>query len=157
MRLRRYLPLLLALAPTLCWATDPLKVDILLLRLGMREEEVLQHLARQGAPVTQGPGTTDGGTALLARTRDGRLRIELSPSGETREITYFFMGHGPNEANLVRGSVLDRFGRPATEAPLTWCRAPAADGLCPPDQPRLSFRAGAGQAGVLTLTAGTAP
>jgi hypothetical protein len=131
------------------WALDPAAADILTLRLGMTDAEVITRLDTQGARIAR-----DGGT-IRARTKDGDLRVAFDDGGRVSRIVYAFTGHGLNEAAAVREAVIERFGTPVAEAPLAWCRRPARDGACPADAPRLVFEQGAGQGpiGLLTLTA----
>ncbi|HEY1934366.1 MAG TPA: hypothetical protein VGG99_20345, partial [Acetobacteraceae bacterium] len=108
-------------------AFDPLKTDILHLRLGMTEADVVAILARQGiagaglqrevrACARHSPALC---VALIqARTGDGRLTISFgSANVETGQpavvaIHYWLDGRQPGEPAMIRTSVLDRFGPP---------------------------------------------
>ena len=131
--LRLTLALLVALSPVRVWALDPARAEILTLRLGMTRAEVIANLTAQGTRIAPGDGPIE------ARTKDGELRIGLEPGGHVREIVYRFTGRGPNEAAAVREAVLEQFGIPSNETPLSWCRATRTDGSCPPGDPILTF------------------
>ena len=130
------------------WALDPMRADILSLRLGMTEAEATARLAAQGLRWTRVPGS------IQAVTKDGGLTIGLAESGPIARIAYTFTGRGQNEDAVIRAAVIDHYGQPSTEAPLTWCRAPAPDGRCPSGQPLLTFVKQDGVRGILTLSAG---
>jgi hypothetical protein len=142
-----------SLSPT--WAFDPLRADILTLRLGMTEVEVVGHLAAQGLVVTRGArcDAPDCPPSIEARTRDGTLLIDFASGGRVRRIANTFTGRGVNEDVIIRSAVVDHFGPPSAEAPLAWCRGPLLDGQCPLDQARLVFEPGTGVRGILTLAA----
>jgi hypothetical protein len=122
---------LLAAAPA--HGFDAAHVDIIGLRLGMQEPEIVDRLAHQGYTVSR---TKD---AIAANTRDGRLQIALSEEHGVTEIIYVFSGRGPGDPAKIRESVLIRFGDPDQAKPPTWCRTVRPDGICPPDQARLTF------------------
>lgn len=125
--------LVVVLAATAGQAFDPAGVDIIGLRLGMPEAEIVTTLQRQGFAVAHDHG------ALTARTRDGQLSIDLSEAQAVRLIRYTFSGNGVGEALKIRTSVLDRFGRPDQADPMVWCRAVGRNGVCPEDQASLTF------------------
>jgi hypothetical protein len=134
------------------WALDPLRTDILTLRLGMARTEVLNHLIAQGYQASD-----DGPNSLRARTKDGGLRVELTSDGRVRRVTYMFAGHAANEAVMIHDSMLDHYGQPSAEAPLTWCVTPSPDRRCPRDQPSLSFGLGKDGKAILTLATSADP
>jgi hypothetical protein len=140
-------------------ALNPLGVEILGLRLGMAAPEVISRLTNQGArDIIPGPAGASGIPASVkARTGDGNLLVEFAPAGEARRITYTLNAHGANETELIRASVVDRFGDPATSTPLTWCRAPDSNGVCPPGLPVLTFKPGQDVTRILTLWNGKGP
>jgi hypothetical protein len=146
-RFRLVLALLLPINPV--WAFDPAAAEILTLRLGMTETEVITHLDTQGVKIARADG------ALNGRTKDGALRVAFDGDGRVRQIAYTFTGRAPNEAAAVQDAVIERFGAPATGTPLSWCRSLGRDGVCPSDAPRLVFEpgGGGGAIGVLTLAA----
>jgi hypothetical protein len=112
---------------------DAAHVDIIGLQLGMQEPEIIDRLTHQGYTFSR---IKD---AIAASTRDGRLQITLSDEHGVTEITYVFSGRGPGDPAKIRESVLIRFGDPDQAKPPTWCRAVRSDGICPPDQARLTF------------------
>jgi hypothetical protein len=71
-------------------------------------------------------------------------------------ILYRLDGRGPNEAQMIRTSVLDRFGDPSSLQPMSWCEHPGPTGACPTDQPRLVFELEPGTGCLLFLTADVA-
>jgi hypothetical protein len=71
-------------------------------------------------------------------------------------ILYRLDGRGAGEAEMIRASVLDRFGHPTSMHPMAWCERAGADGVCPADKPRLTFEPGPGVACRLFLTVGAA-
>jgi hypothetical protein len=131
-------------------ALDPHKADILRLRLGMTEPEVLAQLAEQGivlggsqAPCTEGAEPRCQ-RQLVARTRDGALTIEFAartPAVQptTQRIRYRLQGRALGEATLVRGAMLDRFGPATSQEPLAWCIPQPDDPGCAATRPRLTF------------------
>lgn len=146
------------------WAFDPRSVDIIAYRLGMTEAEVTALLERQGFRAsgfhrsdTPCPGAPGRRCALDldARTRDGSLRFVFSPDPvlpTVERISYVFDAKRPNEPEAVERSVLDRYGPPTTQSPMTWCDRRAGTGPCPANAPRLVFEPGAGSSRVLTLS-----
>src|SRR4051794_12011660 len=152
-------------------AFDAGSIDILTLRLGQSEDEVVARLADQGIGEARmqrqrhacphDPAASCL-TAIQARTRDGMLTISFgNPASRTasedvsvHRIEYRLSGKGAGEPDMIRASVLNRFGEPSWRQPLAWCgRAARATG-CPADQPRLTFEAGPGVSSLLPLTAG---
>ena len=131
-------------------ALDLTKADILTLRLGMSEPDILSHLAVQGAQVTRGErcGVSHCPDAIEARMKDGAMTILFEPGGGARKIVYRFNGRGPNEDAIIRAAVLDHFGTPDLTVPLTWCARPPA---CPAGQPALTFVSGGVARDILTL------
>lgn len=160
--------LILGIAPAA--ALDPRDLDILRIRLGMSEVEVIAHLAEQGITgVQRQPNRACTGDAapwcrmmIVARTRDGSLTIELAdpmPAAASADawvssIQYRLDGRGPNELEMIRMAVLDRFGQPSSLQPMTWCERPNSTGTCPPNRPHLVFEPGPGIGARLFLTAG---
>lgn len=147
-------------------AFDPRGVDILTLRLGMTEPEVTRLLTLQGfADATyeihrmacRADATASCVSAIRARTRDGTLDIgftEIPGAARTvvDRIIYVLDGKRPGEPDAIRMSVINRYGSPSVENPMSWCARPTSAGTCAPDQPRLTFRPGAWPSSVLSLT-----
>lgn len=146
--------------------------DILKLRLGMGETEVIERLQYQGitgtALLQRGRVCPDrvGAaclTTIVARTGDGVLTIELAdplpemvPSEPwVRSILYRLEGRLPGEPEMIRAAVLEHFGEPSSRQPLAWCEHPGPTGLCAADRPRLSLEPGPGTATLLLLTIGS--
>lgn len=121
------------LATGSAWGFDATGVDIIGLRLGMPEPEVVARLAKQGYTVKATP------EAILAKTLDGRLQIALSPSRGVTEIRYTFTGRDMDSPRKIREAVLVRFGDPNQATPPTWCRTVGPDGICPDNQASLTF------------------
>ena len=146
-------------------AFDPATTDILGLRLGMNEEQIMAILARQGVPPShiahQGPPCIeDRGceTVINVATTDGALTISLTlpvagrdRSPIVREIRYAFRGRGVDEPRAIAESVLEHFGRPTQTDPMMWCQHPPMDQHCLARQPALRFTP---DKLVLVLTAG---
>ena len=107
--------------------------DIIGLRLGMSESEVVAELARQGYVAHTTP------QAITADTKDGRLQVALSAELGVREISYALYDRGAGAPAKIRESILGRFGDPNQATPPTWCRAVGRDGICPADQASLTF------------------
>jgi hypothetical protein len=107
--------------------------DILGLRLGMEEPEIIARLKSQGYFAS---GTSD---AIMADTKDGQLQVMLTAGRGATEIRYAFTGHRMNEPAVLRESVMLRFGDPNQAKPPAWCRAVGSDGRCPADQASLTF------------------
>jgi hypothetical protein len=122
------------LAATHGYAFDAAEADIIGLHLGMADTEVTATLRRQGFAVTRQNG------ALLARTLDGQLAVDIGPDHAAREIRYTLRGNGVGEGEKIRVSVLDRFGPPNQAKPMGWCRVLRRDGTCPVDAASLTFR-----------------
>jgi hypothetical protein len=120
--------------------------DIIGLRLGMSESEVIAELTHQGFATSRAQG------AITSDTKDGRLRV-VSSSQRVTEIIYMFYGRGVGGPAGVQEAVLTRFGNPNQATPPTWCRAVGRDGLCPADQATLTFLPGSL---TMRLTAGQA-
>ena len=126
------LALAIALVALTAAAFDPQGADVIGLRLGMPEAEVVAALGRQGFAAARDHD------ALVARTRDGTLTIGLI-DGRVGEIRYEFQGRGTGEADKIATSILDRFGSPNQANPMGWCRANGSDGKCPPQAASLIF------------------
>ncbi len=122
---------LLATGPA--WGFDATGVDIIGLRLGMPQSEVVASLAKQGYTAKSTP------EAILAKTRDGRLQVALSPSRGVTAIRYTFTGHEMGAPEKIREAVMVRFGDPNQATPPTWCRTVGSDGMCPSNQASLTF------------------
>ncbi len=114
-------------------AFDASGADIIGLRLGMPETEVLARLGRQGYVPKQTPG------AIEASTLDGRLQIVLSADRGVTEIRYIITGRRRGDPVEVQASIIFRFGAPNQASPPGWCRAVGRDGMCPPDQASLTY------------------
>jgi hypothetical protein len=114
-------------------AFDAAGADIIGLRLGMSESEVVAELAHQGyaARPTQ--------KAITANTKDGRLQVVLSAAQGVIEITYVLYDRGAGAPAKISEAILGRFGDPNQATPPTWCRAVGKDGICPADQASLTF------------------
>jgi hypothetical protein len=148
-------------------AFDPRKVDLLMFRLGMSEEQVASLFAVQGIPMESlsgqrhaCPTRPKGGclATVTAPTRDGVLELhfradEAGGGADTLDrIVYRLRFHTLMELHLVRESVLARYGMPTVQNPPTWCAAPNDDGACPADQSRLTFQIGVEPTSGGTLT-----
>ena len=127
-------------------ALDATGTDIIGLRLGMPERQIVAVLQHQGFAVARDHG------ALTARTRDGQLTIDLAANGAVRQIRYVFTGHGAGEPQTIRASMLDRFGPPDQAIPMAWCQAARPNGTCPASRASLTFRP---ETLTLVLRAGT--
>jgi hypothetical protein len=114
-------------------AFDPSGVSITGLRLGMPEAEIVAAIRRQGFALTHDHG------ALIAKTRDGRLIVDLTEDQAALRIRYVFNGNGAGEPEKILASVLDQFGPPNQAQPIAWCGAVGHDGNCPADAASLSF------------------
>lgn len=161
----RYLiPILVALLPTTAHGFDPRGVDIIAFRLGMTEHEVTDIIERQGfrntsfrrgdAPCTASPDRRCIAT-IEVRTRDGGLRFLFSATAAEPtvvRISYTFDGRKPNEPDALERAVVDRYGPPTVQTPMTWCDRRPGTGPCPTDAPRLTFQPGDGSSRVLTLS-----
>jgi hypothetical protein len=121
----------LAAPPAAAW--EVANIDIVGLRLGMSEAQVVATLVHQGYQANR---TTN---AITATTRDGQLRIELSTRRGVTEITYVLFNQGAGAPAKINESVLAQFGNPDQATPPTWCRAVRRDGVCPQDQAMLTF------------------
>jgi hypothetical protein len=122
------------LAGTPSFAFDAAQVDIIGLHLGMADTAVTAALRVQGYTVTHDHG------ALLAKTLDGQLAVDIGPDHAAHEIRYTLRGAGVGEGDKIQASVIDRFGPPNQSKPMGWCRAIKRDGMCPPGAPSLTFR-----------------
>jgi hypothetical protein len=107
--------------------------DIIGLRLGMSESEVVAELAHQGYVAHPTP------RAITANTKDGRLQVVLSAGQGVREISYVLYDRGAGAPAKIREAIWGRFGDPDQATPPTWCRAAGRDGICPVDQAALTF------------------
>jgi hypothetical protein len=107
--------------------------DIIGLRLGMSESEVVGALAHQGYVAHPTP------QAITASTKDGRLQVVLSAEQNVREISYVLYDRGAGAPAKIRESIWGRFGDPDQATPPTWCRAVGRNGICPVDQASLTF------------------
>jgi hypothetical protein len=115
-------------------AFDAAEADIIGLHLGMTDNDVTAALRRQGFAVTHDHG------ALLARTLDGQLAVDIGADHTAHEIRYRLRGNGLREGEKIQTSVLDRFGPPNQAKPMGWCRMVANDGMCPDTAASLTFR-----------------
>ena len=114
-------------------AYEAARADIIGLRLGMSESEVVAELAHQGYAAHHTP------QAITADTKDGRLQVVLSAAQGVTEISYVLYNRGAGAPGKIREAILSRFGDPNQATPPTWCRAVGRDGVCPPDQASLTF------------------
>ena len=121
----------LAVEPT--YAFEAAGADIIGLRLGMSEPEVVAVLAHQGYAAHRTP------RAVTANTKDGRLQVVLSEHQDVTEISYVLYDRGAGAPEKIRESIWGRFGDPNQATPPTWCRAVGRDGICPADQAALTF------------------
>jgi hypothetical protein len=115
------------------FAFDVAQADIIGLRLGMADSEVTATLRRQGYTVTHDH------EALLARTLDGQLTIDIGADHAAHEIRYTLRGNGLQEGEKIEASVLNRFGPPDQSKPMGWCRVLRRDGRCPAGAASLTF------------------
>ena len=151
-------------------ALDPCGIDILMLRLGMTEQDVRARLTSQGISgalvrTEHHPCPRGGGPcvdAIVARTKDGWLTIRFGGAAaggaETiGSITYRFDEHGPGEPAMIAASVINRFGPPVAAHPMVWCHHAPQGGSCREDRPRLVFQSGPGINSTLILTTADAP
>jgi hypothetical protein len=122
------------LAPTHSFAFDVAETDIIGVHLGMAETAVTAALRRQGYAVTHDHG------ALLARTVDGQLAVDIGADHAAHEIRYTLRGNGTGEGEMIQAAVVDRFGPPNQSKPMGWCRVLRRDGMCPVGAPSLTFR-----------------
>jgi hypothetical protein len=107
--------------------------DIIGLRLGMSDVDVVAELATQGYALSRAQGL------ITSNTRDGRLRVVLSAEHGVTEITYVFYRRGVGGSAKLQDAIMTRFGDPNQAMPPTWCRAVGRNGLCPADQATLTF------------------
>ncbi len=147
----RGIALLLSFVGSPAWSLDPAQTDIVSLRLGMTRLEVTSRLGAQGYKWEE--GGIGGSTAILSRTKDGMLRADFASDGRVRRIAYTFNERAPNEEAILLEAVVDHYGPPIINAPLTWCVASRAERTCPPDQPLLTYGPGKDGKDVLTLAA----
>jgi hypothetical protein len=115
-------------------AFDAAGADIIGLRLGMPEADVVAGLKQQGFPIARDHG------ALTARTRDGTLTIDLTGDRGVRQIRYILAGRAGGEQEKIGISMIDRFGTPDQAKPMAWCRAIGRDGFCPEDGASLTYQ-----------------
>ncbi|HEY1932736.1 MAG TPA: hypothetical protein VGG99_12040 [Acetobacteraceae bacterium] len=150
---------------------DPREVDILGLRLGMTESDIVGRLLSQGVArlsiqEEHGKCLTEAEDVCIDRitapTRDGTLRIRFAiASGASQatawSIAYTLTGRLPGEPGMIRDAVLDRFGQPSGGPdPLYWCAHVSGSECSPADQPQITFSQGPGTASTLTLVDPTA-
>ncbi|HVZ08760.1 hypothetical protein [Rhodopila sp.] len=103
----------------------------------MCQREVCQGEMCHGE-VCQGDGPCR--LTLTTPTPDGELSIDLAGTPlRVDRITYRLHGRGPGEPAIIADAVLERFGRPDEQAPMTWCRHPGTDLRCVPGDPVLRF------------------
>ncbi len=128
------LAIIVALAALPARAFDATGADIIGLRLGMSEADLVTGLKRQGFQVGHDKGT------LTASTRDGQITIELAGDRGAQEIRYVFTGRMAGEPEQIRASVINRFGAPNQAKPMAWCRTVSRDGSCPDDHASLTYK-----------------
>jgi hypothetical protein len=114
-------------------AFDVQGADIIGLRLGMQEAEIVARLTHQGFRPTHTPGT------ITAFTKDGQIRIGLLDDGSASQIRYVFGGNGAGEAEKIKDAIIERFGLPDRPKPMSWCRTTRSDGVCSRDVASLTF------------------
>jgi hypothetical protein len=122
---------LLAAAPSN--AFNVADADIVGLRLGMPEAEIVVALRRQGFAVAHDHG------ALTAHTRDGQLTVDLTGNRAAQRIRYVFTGNGVGEPAKLQAAIRERFGAPDKAKPMVWCGAVQHDGTCPENVASLTF------------------
>jgi hypothetical protein len=157
---------LLALASPAAAALNPRKADILGLRLGMTEAEIVARLLSQGVAglsiqQEHGKCLTEAEDVCIDRmtapTRDGTLLIRFVTAPGAKEaaawsIAYTLTGRLPGEPAMIHDAVLDRFGQPSGGPdPLFWCAHVSGAECSPADQPQITFHQGPGTASTLTL------
>ena len=157
---------LVALSQTAVMAElDPRQVDFLGLRLGMRLPSVVAVVSAQGfggqrLQQDDAPCPTDPSarcvTLLTSATKDGVLRIRfVAPAGPGSEtawsIAYTLAGRGVGEPDVIRATVLNRFGPPSGHDPLVWCAGTGSAGCNGADQPRLTYQEGPDTSSTVTL------
>jgi hypothetical protein len=124
-------------------AFDASGADVLGLRLGMAETEIVDRLARQGVPVTRLIDPCEDHdtcvSTLKASTRDGQLTISVSAGTGMKQVQYMFRGRAMDEPATIKAAMSERFGRPDQQTPMRWCRTVAADGACLRQQATLTF------------------
>ncbi len=161
---RCLIPILVVLLSTAAHGFDPRAVDIIAFRLGMTEAEVtdiIEHqgfrdttFRRQDAPCAHAANRRCV-AAIEVRTKDGGLRFLFATNAAhptVERISYTFDGRKPNEPDALERAVVDRYGPPTVQAPMTWCDRNPGTGPCPADAPRLTFQPGEGSSRVLTLS-----
>ena len=89
----------LAAEPT--HAFEAAGADIIGLRLGMSESEVVAELAHQGYAAHPTP------QAITANTKDGRLQVVLSAEQGVTEISYVLYDRGAGAPAKIRESILE--------------------------------------------------
>ena len=146
-------------------ALEPSGVDILNLRLGMGVREVEAVLLSQAIDPkrwdrhTKPCPSAATGICLMeivAPTRDGRLAIGFAATdGTVRRVDYTFRANGAGEPEMIRASVLRRFGDPSDVTDTVWCGRISAVGTCPADRPTLRLGHGSGVTMVLSLSDGS--
>jgi len=132
-------------------ALNPAGLDIIGLRLGMTEPQVVAVLQRQGAQAGRivrrdsrcgnHPGCD---VTITAPTIDGAVSISLSTPNNgggpvVKQISYKLNDRAIGEAEKIRSSMVDRFGTPDQARPMTWCLRLASNGSCPADEPSLNY------------------
>ena len=155
---RKYPAMMLTIILLLLFAATPVgasntidirETDVLNLRLGIPRAEVEATLMRQGIPSQRWdrhtrPCPADPATAclteLIAPTRDGKLAIGFAAAtGAVRRIDYTFKANGAGEPDMIRRSVMRRFGEPSDLTETAWCPRITPKGTCPADGPSLRF------------------
>ncbi len=114
-------------------AFDLSGVDIIGLRLGMPEAQIILTMRQQGLAVTHNHG------ALIATTRGGRLTVDLADDRTAARILYVFAGAARAEPDKILASVIDRLGPPVQTKPMRWCEVLGHDGQCPDTAPSITF------------------
>jgi hypothetical protein len=115
------------------YAIEAAGAEIIGLRLGMSESEVVAVLAHQGYTANC---TAD---AITATTLDGRLRVTVSGERGVTEISYAFYERGAGAPTKLGDALMSRYGEPNQANPPAWCRAVGRDGICPGSQASLTF------------------
>lgn len=152
-------------------ALNPREADILGLRLGMPQSEVVARLQAQGITRISlqedqahclGPAEDSCLDRITAPTRDGVLTIRfVARSGGAEpaawSIAYTLAGRLPGEPEIIRKAVLDHFGQPTSASdPEVWCAEAAGSQCSPADQPQITFHQGPGTTSTISLIDPTA-
>jgi hypothetical protein len=131
--LRPVLAIAILLIGLPAYAFDASRADIIGLRLGMSDDEVVAALQRQGFALNRAHGS------MVSTTKDGQLIIDQVDGFGVSQIRYTFKRNSPAVAEVLEASVIDHFGQPQRLKPMTWCQTRERDGLCRPDAASLTY------------------